>query len=103
MAPYEFCRDVRVQAGRASSERQCLLRKAQGTYKRSQLSDFATQGLKFVQYADGDRVRGLLSVLLAGFADGRQDFLGDPLTERLRGWGVAAKEHLIYRAFAEKK
>jgi hypothetical protein len=32
---------------------------------------------------------GGLRVVLAGLADGLQDFLNDPLTKGLRGWGVA--------------
>ena len=40
--------------------------------------------------AHGDWVGGLSSVVLAGLADGREDFLGDPLAERqgLRCSGV---------------
>nr|WP_236043149.1 MULTISPECIES: hypothetical protein [Pseudomonas] len=45
--------------------------------------------------AHGNRVTRLSSVVLAGLADGREDFLEDPLAEGLSGLGVAPKEHLV--------
>lgn len=38
---------------------------------------------------------GLIDVVGAGLADRREDFLGDPGTERLTGRGVAPEEHLV--------
>ena len=52
--------------------------------------------------AHGNRVVRLSSVVLAGFADGREDFLGDPLTERLRGWSMSTQEHIVDLTLGEK-
>lgn len=43
--------------------------------------------------AHGDWVGGLSSVVLAGLADGREDFLSDPLAEMLGLGSATLQEH----------
>ena len=51
--------------------------------------------------AHGNRVGGLRGIVATGLADGRKDFLEDPLTERLGLGGVATGQHLVDTRFVQ--